>query len=110
MGRTHTSEAILAVLHTAMPPPNTQRHATAARAAAETGSARLDVQLARLVGLLGQLDLDLQHLQVVLALQVDLDVLGIDLDVLADDGDQLALQLGQVVGLGRVAPRARAPG
>ena len=49
--------------------------------------------------LLRQLDLHLQHFQVVLALEVDLDVLRIDLDVLADHGDQVALQVGQVVGL-----------
>ena len=46
-----------------------------------------------------QLDLDFEHVQVVLALEVDLDVVGIDIDVLGDDGDQVALQCRQVVRL-----------
>jgi hypothetical protein len=41
---------------------------------------------------LRQLDLHLQHIEVLLALEIHLDVLRIDLDVLADDVDQLALQ------------------
>jgi hypothetical protein len=40
-----------------------------------------------------QLDLDFQHLKVVLALHIHLDVVRIDLDVLADDGNQFALQV-----------------
>ena len=45
----------------------------------------------------GQFDLDFEHLEVLLAVELDLDVLGIDLDVLADDGDQIALQVGLLI-------------
>ena len=55
---------------------------------------------------IGQLDLDFQHFQVVLAFQVHLEVVAVDLDVLGDHRHQLALQRGQVVGLGRIAPIA----
>ena len=51
----------------------------------------------------GQLNLHFEHFQVVLALQLHLEVFRVDLDVLGDDGDQLALQGGQVVGLGGAA-------
>ena len=39
----------------------------------------------------GQFNLHFQHIKVVLALQVDLDVVGIDLDVFGDYCDQIAL-------------------
>src|SRR6202012_5248441 len=58
------------------------------------GRARDSAGGQRVVGLL---DLDLQHLEVVLPLEVHLDVLGLDRHVLGDDRDQLALQLRQVV-------------
>ena len=45
----------------------------------------------------GQFDFHFQHLQVVLALQIDLDVIWINLDVLADHGHQVTLQRGQIV-------------
>src|SRR5690349_23320331 len=50
-----------------------------------------------------QLDLHLQHVEVLLSLDVHLDVLRIDLDVLADDVDQLALQRREVAGLAPAA-------
>lgn len=55
--------------------------------------------------LVGQLDLDFQHIQVVLAFQVDLDVLRADVDVFGNYRDQVALQRRQVVGLVALAAR-----
>jgi HD-like signal output (HDOD) protein len=53
-----------------------------------------------------QLDLHLEHFQVVLALELDLQVVRVDLHVLGDHGHQLALQRGQVVGRGGAAAAA----
>src|SRR3569832_176059 len=53
-----------------------------------------------------QFDLDLQHLEVVVPVEIHLDVVRIDLDVLADHRHQVALQSWKVVRLARVAARA----
>ncbi len=62
--------------------------------------------MGRISAAVGQLDLYFQHFQVVLAFELDLDVVGIDLDVLADHRHQIALQCGQVIGLGGAAAGA----
>ena len=46
---------------------------------------------------LGQLDLDFEHFEVVLAIELDLDVVRVDLDVFANDFQQIALQGRQIV-------------
>ena len=53
-----------------------------------------------------QFDLHFQHFKVVLAFQIDFDVVGIDLDVFTDHSNQFTLQIGKVVGLCRVATAA----
>jgi rhodanese-related sulfurtransferase len=46
----------------------------------------------------GQLDLDVEHFEVVLGFQVDLDVVRVDRHVFGNHRHQLALEFGQIVG------------